>query len=75
MVMLLLAAVNEGLATGFAGPPQPQDRDELAALLGMPQGIVPIGIALIGHGAKDAPLPGLDYRRRPLEEVLHLGHW
>jgi hypothetical protein len=65
-MMLLLSTVNEGLAAAFVGAPQPKDRQELEELLGIPQGVVAIGVALIGHGGEDVPVPGLDYGRRTL---------
>src|SRR5437763_1355225 len=55
MMLVLMAAIDEGLASAFIGhPDQKRIFDEL---LGLPEDVVPIGLALIGkHG--DAPSPG-----------------
>jgi nitroreductase len=72
MMLLLLAAVNEGLETAFVGTPDPS---ALKNLLGIPEHVEPIGVAMIGHGAPDVPSPSLKRGRRPLETVLHLERW
>jgi FMN reductase [NAD(P)H] len=48
-MLILLAAVDEGLAAGFLGTDRVAD---LQALLGMPADFVPIGVVTLGH-----PLP------------------
>jgi nitroreductase len=48
-MLILLAAVDEGLAAGFLGTDRVAD---LQALLGMPADFVPIGVVTVGH-----PLP------------------
>lgn len=75
LMLLLLAAVNEGLATAFVGVDQQLARD----LLGVPVDYIPIGAALLGHEAADARQYGdvsADPRpRRPLSEIVHREHW
>jgi nitroreductase len=48
-MLIMLAAVDEGLAAGFLGT---QRVDDLQALLNLPSDFVPIGVVTIGH-----PLP------------------
>ncbi|MDP9283876.1 MAG: nitroreductase family protein [Actinomycetota bacterium] len=77
MMLVLAAAIDEGLASAFIGhPDQKRIFDEL---LGLPEEVVPIGLALIG---KPAPDPRADQgtsrmkeRRRPLGDVIHWQHW
>ena len=72
LMLILLAAVNEGLAGAFVGL-WPQE--ELQELLGIPRHFMPIGVALVGHGAPDVPSPSLKRGRRKLENVLHWERW
>jgi len=46
LVLILLAAVNEGLAGAFVGVWQ---QPELQQLLGIPEDFLPIGVAMIGQ--------------------------
>ena len=77
MMLVLLAAIDEGLAGAFIGhPDQKRIFDEL---LGLPDDVVPIGLALIGRPAPD-PLAErgtsrLKERRRPLADVVHWERW
>ncbi|MDX6476464.1 MAG: hypothetical protein QOH95_1975, partial [Gaiellaceae bacterium] len=74
MMLVLMAAIDEGLASAFIGhPDQKRIFDEL---LGLPEDVVPIGLALIGkHG--DAPPPGsrLKERQRARDDLVHHGRW
>jgi nitroreductase len=72
LMLILLAAVNEGLAGAFVGSWQPR---ELQALLGIPEDFYPIGVAMLGYGAPDLPSPSLKRGRRRLEDVLHRERW
>jgi nitroreductase len=72
LLLILLGAVNEGLAGAFVGV---WDQKGLQELLGIPDHFLPIGIAMIGHGAPDVPSPSLKRGRRNLEDVLHREHW
>lgn len=74
MMLVLQAAIEEGLASAFVGhPDQKRIFDEL---LGLPADVVPIGLALIG-----TPGPGPDVgsrlrtRRRPTDELIHRERW
>lgn len=72
LMLILLAAVNEGLAGAFVGV---WDQKGLQDFLGIPEDFLPIGIAMIGHGAPDVPSPSLKRGRRKLEDVLHWEQW
>jgi len=76
MMLMLLAAVNEGLAAAFTGGHDPAF---LRELLEIPAEYIPVGIALLGHEALDAKQFGdvsvNHRRRRPLSEVVHNERW
>jgi nitroreductase len=72
LMLILLAAVDEGLAGAFVGI---WNQRELQDLLGIPSHFEPIGIALIGHPAPDVPSPSLKRGRRLLADVLHKERW
>jgi nitroreductase len=77
MMLVLAAAIDEGLASAFIGhPDQKRIFDELLAL---PAEVVPIGLALVG---KPAPDPfaergssRMKERRRPAADVIHWQRW
>jgi nitroreductase len=74
MMLVLEAAIDEGLASAFIGhPDQKRIFDEL---LGLPEEVVPIGLALIGKPG-DAPPVGsrLRSRRRPLDDLVRWQRW
>jgi nitroreductase len=76
LTLLLLAAVDEGVAAAFVGANQ---IPFLGELLGVPDDYVPVGIALLGHEAPDArqfgDVSAKPRRRRPLSEVVHYDRW
>ena len=72
VMILLLAAVDEGLAAGFAGA---HDLDALRALLGIPAEVTPVGVIPIGHRAPDVPSPSLRRGRKADAEYVHWEHW
>ena len=72
VMILLLAAVDEGLDAGFAGV---HDLDALRALLGIPAEVTPVGVIPIGHRAPDTPSPSLRRGRKPDEEYIHREQW
>ncbi len=74
MMLVLLAAIDEGLASAFIGhPDQKRIFDEV---LGLPEEVVPIGLALIGKPGDDPP-PGsrLKERRRAADDLVHWQQW
>ena len=72
LMLLLLAAVDEGLAAGFLAL---QSYDGLRELLGIPDDVQPIGIVTIGKPAPDRRSGSLDRGRRPAAEVVHHNRW
>jgi nitroreductase len=72
VMILLLAAVDEGLAAGFAGS---WDLDELRRLLAIPAEVTPVGVIPIGHGAPDKPSPSLKRGRKAHGEYIHSEGW
>lgn len=72
MMLVLLAAVDEGLGTAFVGV---QDPAELQQELGIPADQLPIGVVFIGHPAPDKRSGSLARGRRPIETVLHRERW
>ena len=72
VMIILLAAVDEGLAAGFAGA---HDLDALRALLGIPAEVTPVGVIPIGHPAPDKRSPSLKRGRRPERDVFHWEKW
>jgi nitroreductase len=74
MMLVLAAAIDEGLASAFIGhPDQKRIFDEI---LGLPGSVVPIGLALIGKPGEDAPTGSrLKERQRPLETLVHWQRW
>jgi nitroreductase len=73
-MLLLLAAVDEGLGALFFGI----FRGEAALLadLGVPSTHRPIGAVALGHpDGDDRPSASLARGRRPLDEVVHRGGW
>ncbi len=72
MMLLLLAAVDEGLAAGFLAL---QSYNGLRTLLGIPEDVQPIGIVTIGKPAPDRRSGSLERGRRPAAEVIHHDRW
>jgi nitroreductase len=72
VMIVLLAAVNEGLAAGFAGP---HDLGALRALLNMPDEVTPMGVIPIGHPTPDTPSPSLKRGRKADAEYIHREEW
>ena len=72
LMSLLLAAVNEGLAAGFAGI---HSFDGIREVLGIPADVTPIGVVTIGHPAPDRRSSSLDRGPRPEAEVVFRDRW
>jgi nitroreductase len=74
MMLVLLAGIDEGLATAFIGhPDQKRIFDEL---VGLPEEVVPIGLALFGKPG-DSPSIGsrLKEMQRPADDLVHWDEW
>lgn len=72
LMLLLLAAVNEGLAAGFAGS---HSLGGIKELLGIPPEVDPIGLVTLGYGAPDRRSGSLTRGWKPSEEVVHREQW
>ena len=74
MMLVLLAAIDEGLASAFIGhPDQKRIFDEL---LGLPEDVVPIGLALIGKPGESPPIGSrLKEMQRPADDLVHWQQW
>jgi nitroreductase len=71
-MVILLGAVDAGLAAAFSGV---FDVKGVKELLGIPGHFHPVGVISIGHGAKDVRSPSLKRGRRPLPDVVHYDRW
>jgi len=60
VMLIILAAIDEGLACGFAGPfPHPQGMDLVRSTLGIPAQFTPVGIMPVGYPLPDPPSSSL----------------
>jgi nitroreductase len=78
-MLLLLAAVDEGLGAGLFTLYPPENHDRLGELLRIPDDFEIVGVVTVGHPAPE-PLEerrkeAIRRRRRPLEEVVHWERW
>ena len=71
-LLLLLTAVDEGLAGLFFGVPPGRQAETLAAMQA-PDDRRIVGVVAMGYGATDRRSPSLRRGRRPVEEVGHDG--
>lgn len=69
VMLLLLAAVDEGLGSAFVGTWQ---LDGLRAELGIPADVTPLGVIALGHPAADKRSGSLARGRRRSQST---GHW
>jgi FMN reductase [NAD(P)H] len=76
IMLLLLAAIDEGLGAGLFGLVG-DDNDRLRELLGMPTDLEVVGIVTIGHAAPETRDGGSrrKFDWKPLEEVVRWDHW
>lgn len=77
-MLVILAAIDEGLATGVFGFPSERIA-EIRELLRLPADVVPVEAITIGHAGDDKASDRLSSRgtrpRRPLEELIRWEHW
>jgi nitroreductase len=71
-MVIMLAAVDAGLASGFAGAFDPA---ALRAELGIPETFVPIGVMPVGRPLPDVRSPSLRRGWVPFEEFAHFERW
>jgi nitroreductase len=73
-LLMMLGAVDEGLATCFFGI-FPDHTATFREAFGVPSEYTPIGALSIGYPAPDRKSPSLRRGRRPAAEVVHHGRW
>jgi nitroreductase len=73
-LLILLTAVDEGLAGCFFGVPPEQQRSVLTAF-DVPLDRRVVGVISLGHPAADRRSPSLRRGRRPVAEVAHDGRF
>jgi nitroreductase len=76
IMLLLLAAIDEGLGAGLFGLVG-DDNDRLRELLGMPADLEVVGVVTVGHAAPAARDGGSrrTFEWKPLEEVVRWERW
>jgi nitroreductase len=73
MQTIMLAAVNEGLGSGFAGPVD--GIEPLRAVLGIPDEFVPIGVIPVGRPLPDTRSPSLRRGWVPFPDFARWERW
>jgi FMN reductase [NAD(P)H] len=73
MQTVMLAAVNEGLGCGFAGPAA--GVEPLRAVLGIPDEFTPIGVMPVGIPMPDVRSPSLRRGWVPLDQFARWDRW
>ncbi len=73
-LLMLLTAVDDGLAACFFGVP-PERHDGLREAFGVPADRTPVGVVSVGYPAPDRRSPSLRRGRRPVEQVTHDGRF
>ena len=72
VMIALLAAIEEGLVSAFAGS---HDLEALRALLDIPAEVTPVGVIALGYRAPDVPSPSLKRGRKADTEYIHRERW
>lgn len=72
MMLILLAAVDEGLAAGFLGL---ADYSELKTELGIPADHQPVGVITVGHALPDRKSGSLKRGWVPRDDFVHWERW
>jgi nitroreductase len=73
VMLVLLAAVDEGLAAGFTGPGG--GLAPLREAIGMPDEFTPVGVIPVGHPLPDVRSPSLKRGWTPAADFLHWERW
>lgn len=72
VMLILLAAVDEGLAAGFLGSHR---MPELAAALELPPDFEPVGVITVGHPLPDRRSGSLKRGRVERDDFVHWDRW
>jgi nitroreductase len=75
-LLILQTAVDAGLGACFFGIPVEKE-GAVRAEFGLPADFDPVGVVTLGHRTSDTGATGSPARRprKPLDEVVHRGHW
>ena len=75
ILLILLAAVDEGIGAWYFGITRGED--QLMADLGVPAGCKLLGVIALGYRPADYKPSGSVFtrRRRPFEDMFHFGRW
>jgi nitroreductase len=74
-MLILLAAVDEGLGALFFGIFPPENVPAMLRRFGVPEEFEPIGAIAVGHPGEDLVASSAGRGRKPLEDVVHRGSW
>jgi nitroreductase len=74
LMLLLLAAVDEGLSAGFLRLSERRTA-ELKELLGIPEEVLPVGLVTLGLPAPDRPSSSLSRGRKHQDSVVRWESW
>jgi nitroreductase len=74
-MLMLLAAVDEGLGALFFGIFPPANVPQLLRRFDVPEDYEAIGAIAVGHAADDRVASSASRGRRPLGDVVHRGSW
>jgi FMN reductase [NAD(P)H] len=72
LMLVLLAAVDEGLNAGLFGSHR---LDGLKELLGIPDDVAPVGVITVGHAASTATTGSAKRGRKAPEQIVHRETW
>lgn len=78
MMLILLAAVDEGLSAGVAGVMGADGQARMQRVLGMPETYIAIALIAIGYETEDAKnvrSSATTRKKRPLAEITHYNSW
>jgi nitroreductase len=73
-MLLLLAAIDEGLGAGLFGL-DPAGNEGLRGLLGIPDDVHVVGVVTIGHAAPESRQRSRPFAWKPLDEVVRWERW
>jgi nitroreductase len=77
-MLVILAAIDEGLATGVFGFPA-ERLERVRELLGLPEDVTPVEAITIGHAGDDTVSNQKSSRgtrpRKPMDELVHWERW
>jgi nitroreductase len=69
---MMLAATDLGIGSGHSAV---GDQEACRAIFGIPEGYIPAYMIALGYPAGKPLAPLKRHDRRPLDDVVHRGHW